>query len=310
MAVIQHHHGSCWINELHEVCRTTSTHPFVYQDLSLHSPNSHTMAEDDITFHTQFETFRDCLSDVLVERMTKPSRNSKTKRRRTKKDSQPQTLPNSVPQHDNDEDGTAAEDLAEFIDYIANQAFESLPEDLRSLSRPAWAASPDLQSRYALPLTSSDTSVLILPTLDPAIASSLTAYGIIDNDDADAVPALLAPVLTAYVTTITTTPPPPRQGRAQAEEEGCELCGRDWVPLTYHHLIPRFVHDKALKRGWHPAEALQNVAWLCRLCHSFVHRFASHEELARYYFTVDRLLAEEEVVRFARYASRVRWKGR
>ncbi|KAL2752235.1 hypothetical protein ACRALDRAFT_1073089 [Sodiomyces alcalophilus JCM 7366] len=268
------------------------------------------MADHDENLDPQLETFRDCLSDALIGRMTQSSTKTKTKRRRTKKDSQPEILPNSTPKQDNDDDGTAAEDLAEFIDYIATEAFESLPEDLRSLTRPAWTASPHLQSRYALPLTSSDTSALILPTLDPAIASSLTAYGVIDNDDADAVSALLAPVLTAYVTTLTATPPPPRQGRAQAEEEGCELCGRDWVPLTYHHLIPRFVHDKALKRGWHPAEALQNVAWLCRLCHSFVHRFASHEELARYYFTVDRLLAEEEVVKFARYASRVRWKAR
>lgn len=270
--------------------------------------NTHVMTEHDMPLDTQFETFRDCLSDVLIGRMTQPSPKSKSKRRRTKKDSRFGTLPDPAPKQENDDDGSAAEDLAEFIDYIATQAFESLPEDLRSLTRPAWTASPHLQSRYALPITSSDTSALILPTLDPAIASSLAAYGVVDNDDADAVATLLAPVLTAYVTTLTATPPPPRQGRTQAEEEGCELCGRDWVPLTYHHLIPRFVHDKVLKRGWHPAEALQNVAWLCRLCHCFVHRFASHEDLARYYFTVDRLLAEEEVARFARYASRVRWK--
>ncbi|KAI1463581.1 uncharacterized protein F4812DRAFT_446593 [Daldinia caldariorum] len=40
--------------------------------------------------------------------------------------------------------------------------------------------------------------------------------------------------------------------------EGCEVCGRDWVPLSYHDLVPRFAHGKAAKRGWHRAENLGN----------------------------------------------------
>ncbi len=43
----------------------------------------------------------------------------------------------------------------------------------------------------------------------------------------------------------------------------CEICERE-VPLTYHHLIPREVHDKARKKKWHPEAMLNSVAWLCR----------------------------------------------
>ena len=43
----------------------------------------------------------------------------------------------------------------------------------------------------------------------------------------------------------------------------CEICERE-VPLTYHHLIPREVHDKVRKKKWHPEAMLNSVAWLCR----------------------------------------------
>ena len=46
-----------------------------------------------------------------------------------------------------------------------------------------------------------------------------------------------------------------------------EICERE-VPLTYHHLIPREVHDKVLKKKWHPEAMLNSVAWLCRYAQS------------------------------------------
>jgi hypothetical protein len=70
------------------------------------------------------------------------------------------------------------------------------------------------------------------------------------------------------------------------------------------------VHDKVVRRGWHREDELQNVAWLCGACHRFVHRFRGHEELAREYFTVERLLQAEEVRAFAAWVGRVRWKAR
>lgn len=76
-----------------------------------------------------------------------------------------------------------------------------------------------------------------------------------------------------------------------------------------HHLIPRFVHAKVVKRGWHRPDQLQNVAWLCGACHRFVHQFANHEDLARHYYTVDLLLEQPEMVAWAEWVGRLRWKG-
>lgn len=70
------------------------------------------------------------------------------------------------------------------------------------------------------------------------------------------------------------------------------------------------MHAKAVKRGWHTEDELNNVAWLCRACHSYVHRVASHEELARGFYTVERLGEREDVGRFVEWVGRVRWKSR
>lgn len=64
---------------------------------------------------------------------------------------------------------------------------------------------------------------------------------------------------------------------------------------------------------------MNSVAWLCRACHSFVHRLASNERLARYYYTVD-LIREggvdqdedkaQEVEGWVKWVGGVRWKSR
>lgn len=118
--------------------------------------------------------------------------------------------------------------------------------------------------------------------------------------------SLLNKALTEYIPSVTRPPPVWVSTRAEA----CEICERDWIPLSYHHLIPRGVHDKAIKKGWHDEWMLNSVAWLCRACHSFVHRMASNEELAREWFTVERILEREDVKDWAKWVGRVRWKAR
>ncbi|KAK1541473.1 YisB protein [Colletotrichum paranaense] len=264
----------------------------------------------------QFETLRDCLSAAVVERVTKPApkpkRRSKKANPRRPPKSQNDDGPSAVTSgagtgDDDDNTQVDADDMIDFTSYLASETFDSFPPDLKSLSHATHTADPSLlQSRFPLPLTGADVADL-LPTLSSDVADSLAAYHIVDPAKQGA-HEFLAPVLTEYISVLVAPPPPPRSTRDSVD--GCELCGRDWIGLTYHHLIPRMVHDKVVKRGWHREEELNNVAWLCRLCHSFVHRFAGHEELARQYYTVELLLEQEEVVRFAQYASRVRWKGK
>ncbi|KAH8779791.1 hypothetical protein F5883DRAFT_484541 [Diaporthe sp. PMI_573] len=250
------------------------------------------------------DQFKDILSSTLIEKIQKPLKSRGIKHRKRNKQGNDETAADS----NRDESSEAnAEDLSEFSDYIATIAFESLPPELQTITHRVWADSPNLHEQYTLPITSNDISDKITPTLDPEVSESLTTYGILTPPAQD-ITTFLAPILTTYLTTRTTPPPAPSTTRPQTNE--CEICGRDWVPLTYHHLIPRFVHGKAVKRGWHREEDLQAVAWLCRACHSFVHRLAGHEELAREYFTVDRLLKREEVRSFAGWVGRVRWKAR
>ncbi|KAK4157701.1 hypothetical protein C8A00DRAFT_11515 [Chaetomidium leptoderma] len=266
-------------------------------------------------YTTNYEHFRDILSFFLIERIATPFSKPKPKSRRRAKKSTPEPV-SSPPTDDINDADASADDLADFTSYIATSTFLALPADLQSLTHHGWAGSPSLQALYTLPLTTEQATPL-LQTLDPSIPDSLATYGItspLNDDDATSPPSnlpspfqFLAPVVSAYITTATTPPPPPSSTKDQAE--GCEICGRDWINLSYHHLIPRMVHDKVVKRGWHRADELQNVAWLCGACHRFVHRFRGHEELAREYFTVERLLAAEEVRRFGEWVGRVRWKA-
>jgi 5-methylcytosine-specific restriction endonuclease McrA len=140
--------------------------------------------------------------------------------------------------------------------------------------------------------------------MSPSINDSLTTYGLLPETLSFLL--FLNPILTAYVTTTTSPPPIWSTTRGTC----CELCARSWINLTYHHLIPKSVHAKVLKRGWHEEWELNKVAWLCRACHSFVHRVATNEELARDFYSVELLSEREDVARFVGWVGNVRWKSR
>lgn len=148
----------------------------------------------------------------------------------------------------------------------------------------------------------------IVEALPPSVSDSLCSYGLID-EPSDLV-RFLEPVLNNYLTTATAPPPEYTPSLTASRPPGCETCGREHLPLTYHHLIPRQSHTKAIKRGWHKEWELNKVAWLCRACHSFVHKCASNDELAKDYYDVDLLLQRDDVQRFAAWVGRVRWKAR
>ncbi|CAK7197816.1 hypothetical protein SEUCBS139899_000465 [Sporothrix eucalyptigena] len=309
---------------------------------------------------TNYAIYRDALGAVLIDKLAEPEAKPKRRQRRRRgkkaaekaldkpedkpedktqvnpeaetevddwevvetepqEQKEPKPRQESTEQDDNAEN-SPSDDLAEFVDYLARETFDLLPEDLHTLAHHIWVADTALRDKYGIaedgstsggvpapgPLNAARVAEL-LPGLDPSpVADSMEAYGLLGGTKTAA--EIVAPALSAYLTAVAAAPPPPRSTRDQAD--GCEICGRDWVPLSYHHLIPRFVHAKVVKRGWHRADELQNVAWLCGACHRRVHRFANHEDLARYYYTVERLLAEPEMQRYAAWASRLRWKGK
>ncbi|KAF2815525.1 uncharacterized protein BDZ99DRAFT_435917 [Mytilinidion resinicola] len=256
-----------------------------------------------------YEIFRDCVSEPVLRILAAPPKKEPKKRRkekRIKKGSKAIDGDQTGGLDKPDEEPNDAEDLGEFIDYLSHDIFTSLPASLRSLNHALYTKSPSLQSTYALPLSAS-TLASIVASVPVSIADSLTSYALITsphyNPSVD-LPPFLAPILSAYITTATAAPPPYASTRADA----CELCGRSWIPLTYHHLIPKSTHARVLKRGWHKEEALGSVAWLCRACHSFVHRCAGNEELAREWYTVELLMGREDVGDWVQWVGRVRWK--
>ncbi|KAF4982698.1 hypothetical protein FZEAL_1725 [Fusarium zealandicum] len=253
-----------------------------------------------------YALFRDCLSTTLLQPTSSTPDPPKRRRRRKNSVVTPAPVVASKPAPNPERD---AEELSEFVDYLASEIFENLPGDLQTLDHRTWRDAEALQDQYSLPLTKDSLTSLNLP---PSTLETLTTYNLISPDPfaTSSLPcsteAFLLPILTSYITPLIQPPPSTQATRTDA----CELCDRSWIPLTYHHLIPRFVHDKAVKRGWHHKEDLQNVAWLCGACHRFVHNFKSHEELARDYHTVELLLEEEEVQRWAAWVGKLRWKGR
>lgn len=164
-----------------------------------------------------------------------------------------------------------------------------------------------LAVKYEPPLDAAILEAIIKP-LPLSISDSLVTYNLIqDSSDLD---RLLEAILNSYVSAATTAPPEHTPSLAASRPDGCEICGREQLPLTYHHLIPRQMHAKAVKRGWHEEWELAKVAWLCRACHSYVHKIASNEELAKDLFSVELLMEREDVLKWAAWVGKVRWKAR
>ncbi|PGH14024.1 hypothetical protein AJ79_03293 [Helicocarpus griseus UAMH5409] len=246
-----------------------------------------------------YETFRECVSQALIQRSTeKPS---KAPPRRKNKASQQSPQPGNASM--TELEASDPEELAEFIDYIAGETFSSLPEEVQSLTYATVQGNDSLAEKYAEPLPRStlDSLTAVVPF---SVSESLSVYGLIP--DTSDFPSFLDPVLTGYISAALAGPPKWSSTRATA----CEICEQDWIPLTYHHLIPREVHAKALKRKWHEDWMLNSVAWLCRACHSFVHKMASNEELAKEWYTVEKILQREDVQQWAQWVARIRWKAK
>lgn len=143
-----------------------------------------------------------------------------------------------------DDESNDPGELDDFASYLASEAWPALPDTLRSAT---------YQTRSTIPFIDE----LSLDNVPPPFVDSLTSCGLCD--DPDGALAFLRRVLDDYVADACA--PPPVWSKTRTTE--CEICERA-VPLTYHHLIPREVHAKVLKKKWHPEEMLGSVAWLCR----------------------------------------------
>lgn len=85
----------------------------------------------------------------------------------------------------------------------------------------------------------------------------------------------------------------------------CELCGREEVELTEHHLIPKSRHDKArTKREFSRDEMKTQIAMLCQACHNQVHEVFSNNELSTHYNTVEKIQEHSEMEKFINWVKK------
>ncbi|MEM1403500.1 MAG: HNH endonuclease [Pseudomonadota bacterium] len=83
----------------------------------------------------------------------------------------------------------------------------------------------------------------------------------------------------------------------------CETCGRD-VPLTFHHLIPRKMHRRAHFRRNFSKEDLNEGVYLCRRCHTGIHKTYDEMTLAKEFNSINTLLEDEALARHFQWVAR------
>ncbi|MCJ1477105.1 hypothetical protein MMC13_005776 [Lambiella insularis] len=242
--------------------------------------------------------FRDCFSSSILQRLSVDALRAAKKRSGKKRKNIIKSASEKTSNDRGDIDGSDASELADFIHYLASEVFEVVPLDLQELSFVAIRNDPRLAAKYAESSVPS-TVEAIVSRLPPSVTDSIQAYGLLDRSTD--ISHLISSVIPDYIGAVTAPPPIWSTTRSSA----CEICERDWIPLTYHHLIPKQTHEKAIKRQWHDEWRLNSVAWLCRACHCFVHRIASNEELAKDLWTVDLLMARQDVQSWAKWADAI-----
>lgn len=90
----------------------------------------------------------------------------------------------------------------------------------------------------------------------------------------------------------------------QDAPEHCELCERA-TALTRHHLIPKTRHrNRRNKRHFSREEVKTRILWVCRPCHSHIHKCLTEKALEREFNTREALLAHPPIQRFIQWIRR------
>jgi 5-methylcytosine-specific restriction protein A len=79
----------------------------------------------------------------------------------------------------------------------------------------------------------------------------------------------------------------------------CQLCDRENLFLTKHHLIPRGRHNKRVKRDNEGNE--KNTTPMCRSCQNQIHSLFTNKQLERDFNTIEMLKANEDVQRWIKW---------
>ncbi|KAI1644962.1 uncharacterized protein F4817DRAFT_196243 [Daldinia loculata] len=193
-----------------------------------------------------YEIFRDCLSAALIEKISRPEPKPKRRSKSKKATSSSSSSSPASTQDIADADLNNADDLADFADYIATETFRALPEQLKTIDYHEYTNDANLQARFAHHRLPNPHMYSITSESAPRPRRIPRPH---PNDD--------VPIFARDGA--------PRATLPDADDDGCELCGRDLGPaLSYHHFDPavRARRQGGVKRGWHRAATdLESVAW-------------------------------------------------
>ncbi|MEM9257043.1 MAG: HNH endonuclease [Pseudomonadota bacterium] len=93
-------------------------------------------------------------------------------------------------------------------------------------------------------------------------------------------------------------------GRTRRASEGhCPFCGR-FMPLTFHHLIPKKMHRRPRFKRRFDKQSLAQGIYLCRDCHDAIHRTYTELELASSFSTPEALAADPMLAKHFAWVSR------
>ena len=83
----------------------------------------------------------------------------------------------------------------------------------------------------------------------------------------------------------------------------CNLCQRQ-IELTFHHLVPRKVHRRTFFRKHFSRQELSTGIYICRKCHSGIHKLFNEMQLAKDLNTLEKLRENPEIARHVSWVTR------
>ena len=85
--------------------------------------------------------------------------------------------------------------------------------------------------------------------------------------------------------------------------KACAICGRHAKVMTKHHLVPRsrLRHRRRDERKKLKNQQIPNLVWICRPCHSHLHRVFTEKQLDREYNTLEKIQEHPDIITFANW---------
>ncbi|MEI7541978.1 MAG: hypothetical protein WCJ94_01850 [bacterium] len=86
-------------------------------------------------------------------------------------------------------------------------------------------------------------------------------------------------------------------------DNNCPLCKRE-TQLVPHHVIPKTLHSENWFKKHLTPEQMNITFLVCVDCHSAIHKFHSSKELANDFNTLEKIMADEKIMNFAKFAAK------